>query len=244
MDLQTILLWLYVAGMAAGALLFWAWSRNPQGVPQYEYLIAIFIPVWSGLAYTAMALGQGRTEIAGQTTYYARYLDWTVSTPLLLLALGLTAMFYVPHNERQTTLLVGIVGADIVMILSGLIADLSERTAVRYTWYIAGVVAFVIVLWGIWGPLRKIAGNHGEPLSKLYNRLALYLTVLWFGYPLTWLLGPSGLGVFNQTVDTTLFVVLPFFSKVVFSVLDLSGLRELEKTTEHREMADAFGSAD
>jgi len=50
MDWQTLLHWLYVAGMAIGAFHFWALSRDPKGVPQYEYLVAIFIPIWSGLA--------------------------------------------------------------------------------------------------------------------------------------------------------------------------------------------------
>lgn len=65
MDWQTILHWVYVAGMAMGALHFWTLSRDPKGVPQHEYLVAIFIPIWSGLAYMAMALDQGKVEAAG-----------------------------------------------------------------------------------------------------------------------------------------------------------------------------------
>ena len=234
METQMLLNWLYVAGMAAGVLLFWGWSRNPKGVPLYEYLIAIFIPVWSGLAYTAMALGQGQIEIAGQTTYFARYIDWVVSTPLLLLALALTAMFYVPRDKRQISLLAGLLGADVVMILCGLVADLSRDPTIRLTWYALGCVAFVVVLWVIWVPLRAIAGAHGAELSQIYTRLAGYLTVLWFAYPTVWLLGPSGFGVIGQVTDTLLFVVLPFFSKVVFSIIDLASLRNLDKTAEHR----------
>lgn len=239
MDIGSLLNWVYVAGMIGGILLFWTWSRNPRGVPQYEYIIAIAIPVWSGLVYTAMAFGQGQIEIAGQITYYARYIDWIVTTPLLVLALGLTAMFYVPKDERQVTLLAGLVGVDAVMIICGLVADLSSTPAIRFTWYLLGCVALAVLLWGVWGPLRSIAANHGERLLAIYNKLALYLTVLWFGYPTVWLLGPSGFGVLNQTTETLLFVVLPFFSKVVFSIIDLSSLRGLEKTTEHRRMATA-----
>ena len=238
MDLS-IYNWLYVAGMALGALLFWAWSRDPKGVPAYEYLIAIFIPVWSGLAYTAMALGQGSVEIAGQTTYYARYIDWVVSTPLILLALGLTAMFYVPRDKRQVTLLAGLVGADVVMILCGLAADLSRNPQVRLTWYSLGCAALLVLFWGVWGPLREVAQAHGPKLSGIYDRLLIYLTVLWLGYPTVWLLGPSGFGVIGQQADTLLFVVLPFFSKVVFSIIDLSALRGLDKRGDHREMAPA-----
>jgi len=37
-------------------------------------------------------LEQGKLEVAGQLTHYARYVDWMVTTPLLLLALSWTAM--------------------------------------------------------------------------------------------------------------------------------------------------------
>lgn len=35
-------LWTYLGLMAAGAMLFFAWSRDPKDVPGYEYAVAIF----------------------------------------------------------------------------------------------------------------------------------------------------------------------------------------------------------
>jgi bacteriorhodopsin len=104
MDWQNIFHWFYIVGMAIGALYFIALSRNPHGVPKYEYLIATFIPIWSGLAYLSMVLPQddleqGKIAIAGQITHYARYVDWIISTPLLLLALSLTAMHYLAKKD-------------------------------------------------------------------------------------------------------------------------------------------------
>lgn len=223
MDLQALLHWLYVAGMAIGALHFISLSNNPRGVPKHEYLVAIFIPVWSGLAYTAMALDQGKIEVAAQITHYARYLDWVVTTPLLLLALAWTAMYTIPKDK---TLIASLMGTDVIMIVSGLIADLSVGWH-RYLWYSIGVVAFLIIMKGIWGSLRAKTRSQGPQLSSLYDKLAAYFTVLWIGYPVVWLIGPSGLGLVNQTIDTVLFCVLPFFSKVGFSFLDLHGLRKL-----------------
>ncbi len=55
--------------------------------------------------------------------------------------------------------------------------------------------------------------------------------MLWICYPTVWILGPSGFGVFNQTVDTFLFCLIPFFSKVGFSFLDLHGLRNLSSSS-------------
>lgn len=227
METQPLLHWLYVAAMVSGALLFWAWSRNPKGVPQYEYSIAMMIPIWSGLAYMAMALGQGKTEVAGQITHYARYIDWVVSTPLLLLSLAFTAMFYVPKDERNITLLFGLVAADVVMIVCGLFADLSESSTARLLWYTCGVGAFLCVLYLVWGPLRRVAAATEPEIGPIYGKMAGFLTILWICYPVIWALGPSGLAVFNQTTETVLFVVVPILSKVGFSIMDLSYLRDL-----------------
>ena len=53
--------------MFLGASLFFAWSRDPRGVPREEYLVASLIPVWSGLVHLAMAYGLDQTEVGGQT---------------------------------------------------------------------------------------------------------------------------------------------------------------------------------
>jgi len=224
MDFQAFLHWLYVAGMVLGALHFWSLSRDPKGVPPYEYWVAIFIPIWSGLAYMAMAIDQGKVEASGQIAHYARYVDWMVTTPLLLLALSWTAMQFI---RKDWTLIAFLMSTQVVVITTGLIADLSERDWVRYLWYICGVVAFLVVLWGIWVPLRAKSKSQGEELSDLHDKLTVYFTVLWIGYPIAWIIGPSGFGLVNQNVDTLLFCVLPFFSKVGFSFLDLHGLRNL-----------------
>ena len=224
MSLDTTLHFVYVACMAAGALLFIAWMRNPRGVPVWEYLVATFIPVWSGLAYLAMALDLGTVEVAGQTTYWARYADWVVTTPLLLVALWMTATTRTDKRPHVPTLLT-IVGADVVMILSGLIGDLSEGPA-RFVYFGIGVAALLVIFWTVWGPLRQVA-NHDPEVADIYGKVAGYLSLFWVGYPLTWVLGPSGLGVVGQTTDTVLFVLLPVFSKVGFSILDLGLLRRL-----------------
>ncbi|WOD39560.1 bacteriorhodopsin [Nodosilinea sp. E11] len=225
MTFQVLLHWIYVVGMIAGASYFLILSRNPQGVPRYEYAIATFIPIWSGLAYMAMAVDQGKLEIAGQLAHYARYIDWVVTTPLLLLALGLTAM----HRMAKDWVMIGsLMGTQVVVVVTGLVADLSTTPEIRYLWYFCGVGAFLVVMWGIWGPMRAKTREQGPELSNFYDSLLTYFTVLWIGYPVVWIIGPSGLGLINQDMDTLLFCVLPFFSKVGFSFFDLHGLRNLK----------------
>ena len=124
----------------------------------------------------------------------------------------------------------------------GLIADLSVVPWVRYFWYINGVIAFLVGLGGIWGHLRAKTRSQGVELSSFYDRIKTYFTVLWICYPTVWILRPSGFEVFNQTVDTFLFCLIPFFSKVGFSFLDLHGLGNLSSSSPTR-VDSAVGNA-
>ena len=215
---------IYVAIMFSGAVIIARMSRNPEGVPKIDYFISFLIPVWSGIAYTSMAIGQGMIEIGKQTAFYARYLDWIITTPLLLLSLCLTGMYYL---SKDKVIIAGIMTADVIMILCGLFGDLSEGMN-RYIWFFIGFIAFLIILWLIWGPVRNIASKQDQNLYQLYVFMASYLTILWIGYPTAWIIGPSGLNIVSQKIDTYLFVILPIFSKVGFSLLDLRGLRRLK----------------
>ena len=239
MSEQALLLF-YVACMAGGMALFALWARDPKGVHREEYLVAICIPAWSGLAYLMMASGLGQAEVAGQTTYWGRYLDWIVSTPLLLVALFLTATHRL--RDRPYTLLAAVVAADVAMIASGAIGDFAVGTA-RYVFFAIGVVALGIVFWLTWGPMRALAYRQGDDLGRVYTIVLAYLSACWVGYPLIWILGPSGVGAIPQPAETLLFVLLPIASKVGFSILDLSLLRRLSPTRAHNPSLAEPGEA-
>lgn len=235
MDWQSLWHWLYIGGMSIGAIYFAMLGRDPRGLPRLEYFVATFIPIWSGLMYLLMVvptsgdgLEMGKVIVAGQTTHFARYADWIITTPLLILSLSWTAMHH--QKSKDWTLIFSLMATQVIVIVTGLIADLSTVPWVRYLWYTIGCVAFLIVLWGIWGPLKEKTRGDAE-LSRFYNGLITFFTVTWICYPLIWIAGPSGLRLFDQNVNTFLFCLVPFFSKVVFSFLDLNGLRSLG----HRE---------
>ncbi len=240
MTTEQTYLYIYVACMAAGALLFSIWARDPKGVHREEYLVAILIPVWSGLAYLAMASGLGTVEIAGQTTYWARYVDWVVTTPLLLVALFLTATHRL--RDRPYTLLAALVAADVVMIACGAVGDLSTG-GTRMLFFLIGCAALVVVFLLAWFPLRRLAATQGADLERVYTIVLAYLSVCWIGYPTIWYFGPSGIGAISQPVETILFVALPVFSKVGFSILDLFLLRRLSPTRSHNPALEEPGMA-
>ncbi|MER7458157.1 bacteriorhodopsin [Micromonospora sp. NPDC126480] len=217
--------WGYVAAMAAGVLLFLRLWADPRGVPTVEYLVALAVPLWSGLWYTLLSLGGGRADGGDHTVYWARYADWAVSASLLLTALALTATHALPH--RHPRLLTALVGANLAMILSGLLGDFAAEPWPRYLFFSLGALALLAIFAVIYGPLRAIARRQPTALYRAYREAALLLGVLWVGYPVFWLLGPSGVGLLGATTDTALFVLLSIASKVGWGALDLARLREL-----------------
>lgn len=220
---SSLLHWGYALVMGLSAVAFYVLSRNPKGVPQYKYLIHLFVVVWSGLAYAGLAMGQGIVEAHGREVYLPRYLDWVVTTPLLLLSLNLTGKYTI---ELEGSVTGGLLGSQVIMILTGMLAELSEGFA-RWFWYGSGCVALVGVLGLFWGKLYEKARSQGPEIERVYRSSALYLTVQWLLYPLVWAVGTPALGLLDKLTTSVLLIILPLISKAGFGFFNLLKLRGL-----------------
>ncbi|XTZ15939.1 bacteriorhodopsin [Micromonospora echinospora] len=218
-------LWVYVAAMAAGVVLFVRWRADPCGVPLSEYRVAIAVPLWSGCWYLVMALGGGRIQVADHELYWARYVDWAVTSPLLLVALMLTATHALPGRPWRLT--GALVGTNLLVFLCGLLAEITPDATARYTLFTIGALALLGLYGLIWGPLRAQAHCQPKEVAAVYHEAALLLSVLWVGYPVFWLMGPAGVGWIGSGTTSLLFVALSVVTKVGWSILDLGRLRAL-----------------
>ena len=205
----------------------------------HHVVSSAFICVIAALAYFAMANGQGIhtfIDAAGteRTVYWARYVDWALTTPLLLIGLATVGMPRVRalHAREQNGLVGGLVGADLMMIATGLFASLSVQTHMRWSWFAIGCVAFIVVLYLIAGPLRMDAVSRGSEHSKLYTRLLTTLIVLWLVYPLVWIAGTEGQGTINLGQEVAIFAVVDVLAKVGFGVLLVTGSANLRDKDE------------
>merc|ERR1711990_76029 len=110
-------LWIAFVCMAAPCLFFWYKAQSkPSGKRKFEYL-SFTINAIASLAYLTMAVGYGATEVNGQQFFFARYIDWSLTTPLMLLDLILLA-----HGEStEFETVAHILAIDFFMIVGGLI---------------------------------------------------------------------------------------------------------------------------
>ena len=223
---QELLLWLGTAGMALGAVIIAAVGFSLPNQERHHVTASFFVCAIAACAYFAMATGTGTWMVNGEPVFYARYVDWLVTTPLLLLGLltvGLAPLTGGGEAARARNGLIGwVLGADVLMIATGLVASLRQQSDDRWVWYAISCVFFLLVLWALFGPVRQ---HLDARMTPLYTRLLGILTVLWFIYPILWVLGTEGTGTLELTGEIAVFAVIDVLAKVGFGIVLVLGVK-------------------
>jgi bacteriorhodopsin len=88
-------------------------------------------------------------------------------------------------------------------------------------------VFFLLVLWALFGPVKQ---QLEARMTPLYMRLLGILTVLWFIYPILWVLGTEGTSTIDLTGEILVFAVIDVLAKVGFGIILVLGVKNNAKT--------------
>src|SRR6056297_3971834 len=145
-------LWVNIALAGLSILLFVYMGRNVEDPrAQLIFVATLMVPLVSISSYLGLASGltisflemPAGHALAGEAvlTMWGRYLTWALSTPMILLALGLLA-------GTNLTKLFTIITMDIAMCVTGLAAALTTSSyGLRWAWYLVSCAFFVVVLY-------------------------------------------------------------------------------------------------
>jgi bacteriorhodopsin len=183
-----------------------------------------YFTMGSNLGWTAIEVEFSRSDaqVAGnmRQIFYVRYIDWFITTPLIVSQLLLVAGLPTP------TILYTLVMTEIVVI-NGLVGSLVHSS---YKWgqfcaiwsskrhkmltddlgfFTFGAVAFLFVAFALLWDGRAYARVLGADILRSYNILALWIVIIWTVYPIVWGVSEGG-------------NIIPLDSEVVsYGVLDL-----------------------
>jgi bacteriorhodopsin len=217
--------------MTIGTLYFIGRGRGVRDPEMQQFYIAtIFITAIAGAMYLLMATGFGLTQVVvGNQTldiYWARYADWVFTTPLLLFDLALLA-----GANRNT--IATLVGLDVFMIVTGVIAAFETVAAYRIMWWGISTGALIALLYILVGTLSRQASQKSGEVSRLFGQLRNLVIVLWLLYPVVWILGTEGtIGILPLYWETAAFMVLDLTAKVGFGFVLLRSRSVLEAATK------------
>lgn len=167
-----------------------------------------------------MALGLGAEHLGGGglRVQLPRYVDWLITTPLLLLDVILLAKPLLDKGWGWDAMTV--VGFDMVMIVAGVISALVGGSD-RWVWFWVSTAAFAVVgSYVVLLFLRARAITEPRVTAKL-RVVTAYLSVFWLIYPFVFALYYGG--VITAGTEALVYMLLDLGAKVGFGFLLLLG---------------------
>ena len=210
-------LWAVFSVMLTSTLILAVFTIRRKPQDRTLCLFNICILTTATIAYFCMASDLGFTPIevdlngpGARQIWYVRYIDWIITTPLLLSELLLMAGFSV-------NIILASIFADVVMVICGLVGALVSSDY-KWAFYVFGCVAmtgvFYNIIYGI-----KLSKNIGGPKNhRNYIILTAWLLFIWCLYPIAWGLS-EGSNTISVTGEMVFYGILDLCAKPVFAAL-------------------------
>ncbi|KAJ9503460.1 hypothetical protein H2202_000599 [Exophiala xenobiotica] len=252
-DMGKRTLWVVVVLMAISSLAFYGMAFRVPVQKRLFHILTAFITTFAFLSYFAMATGDGTSFNTYTETehhkrvpnthqdykreiYWARYVDWAVTTPLLLLDLSLLA------GLSGANILVAIV-ADVIMILTGMFAAFGSKDSQTWGWYVWGCIAYLVVVYQLAMNGRTAVATKDSKTKTFYASIAGFTLILWTIYPIVWGLSEGG-HVIDVNQEIVAYAVLDILAKPVFGFWLLFTHDSMSSTSPSLEgfWSQGFGS--
>jgi bacteriorhodopsin len=212
-------LWSVFSLMSLAAIIIALLSMRRHPRERTLYLFNISVLTTASIAYFCMASDLGYAPIqvlqrgpGYRQFWYVRYIDWVITTPLLLTELLLIAGL--PIN-----IILSSIFADLVMIICGLIGGLVP-SVYKWAFYVFGCVAMFWVFWNILSGIKSSEKTGGTKNRQIYIILTIWLLFFWTIYPIAWGLC-EGSNVISVTGEMIFYGILDIFTKPFFAALML-----------------------
>ncbi len=203
-------------GMLSGTLAMgYALWRAPGENAREDWLL-IGVGVIAAVAYALLSTEILTVQAAdGHTVYLIRYIDWLVTTPMhvayLALLVGVTGRYLWEVSIVQA--------ATIVLGLAGAMVE----GPLKWILFGAGGLAFVRVLYVLYGPVTEAARRKSEDLAGTHRTLLNFIAVLWLIYPVIWILAQSGLNFLDLETQALVITYIDVVAKIGFGLIALNG---------------------
>ena len=149
-----------------------------------------------------------------------RYVDWLLTVPLLLVET--VAVLALPIKESKP-LLIKLVGAAILMIVTGYPGEISNDSTIRIVWGTISTIPFIYILYVLWIELSKSLVRQPPTVQTLISNMRLLLLFSWGVYPIAYILPILGISGPAATVGVQIgYTIADVLAKPIFGLLVFS----------------------
>jgi sensory rhodopsin len=202
-------------GMVFGTIPpLWGLQNDPRR--RSHYLALAGVTGVAAVAYALMAFDIGTVTASGRVVSIPRYVDWLITTPLILLFLAMLG-----RTGRGS--LLRLVVVDVALLLLGGVAVVVTGP-IRWLAFAAGVVFFGILVYDLYVRIPQRSTFSNERTRILFVTLRNLTIALWTLYPVVWVLAPSGFGLLTRDMAMLVVAYLDLISKAAFVALAVDGM--------------------
>lgn len=216
--------WVGFVGMAAATLYFLV-ERNSLD-PEYRSVatVAALVTFVAAIHYYFMKDAVGDSGLLSEITGFPteiRYIDWLVTTPLLLVKFPLLLSL---KGKMKTGLLTKLIVADVIMIVAGYLGKSSINLNGGFTqlglWgYLVGCFAWLYIIYLLFTNVTKAAESSPAPIRKALLNMRLFILVGWAIYPIGYAVTLFASSVEVQLVRELIYNVADLVNKVGFGLI-------------------------
>eukprot|EP00935_MAST-01C_sp_MAST-1C-sp1_P000516 g516.t1 len=194
---------------AACYSIYCAYAYGKKG-SRMVYFLAAMTCFIATLAYMCLAYPLGVYNMPTREFYYVRYIDWVLTTPIMLYELAVIAG---ASNDEICWL----TGVDIVMIVAGCIGGFIDSDE-KYAFWGFGMIAFVPIMYYLLvGFQTRVKATGSAELQHLYSVTSRITALFWACYPLVWW-AAEGEGLMSADTEAVVYTILDVVSKAVWAV--------------------------
>ncbi|ESP88083.1 bacteriorhodopsin [Candidatus Halobonum tyrrellensis] len=174
-----------------------------------EFRRLLVVPAFAALAYLSMTIGLGAVVGGGTEAQAARYLDWFVTTAVMVWYVG-----HVVGVDRKW--LATAAGLDALFISGGWVAT-TTTGAVKWAAFGVSCLAFAATMVVLFRVYPANAGETTPERRRLFLRLRNQSSVVWLVYPVVWLASPAGFDAVSTLGTAMLVTFLDVAAKVPYT---------------------------
>ncbi|KAI0997743.1 hypothetical protein K3495_g10447 [Podosphaera aphanis] len=207
-----IVLWIVFLIMLFSTIIFAYLATRVPLQKRLLYVLTSFINFFGTILYFSMAADDAYSfvEHSGhkfRQVFWAQYISWNFTTPLLVLELTLLA------GMDGASIITAIV-CDYLMVDLGVFAVLSRTATQKWGYYIFSCLTFFVMVYLLAFPGRRAAAAKSRKTAKLFVAIGIFALVVWTGYPVAWILSDALLWSVDYEVVT--YAILDVLSMPVF----------------------------
>ncbi|KAI5458278.1 hypothetical protein BGZ63DRAFT_407563 [Mariannaea sp. PMI_226] len=233
-------LWVVFALMVATSGIFALLSYRIPVSRRIFHTLTTLTTIISAIAYFAMASGDASSfsctthwdhhkhvpdtshDVCRQV-YWARYIEWTLTSSIILFELFLIAGTSGAHT------LMGI-SANIIMFLSGWFSAFGRlHTAQKWGWYAISVISYIFVVWHVALNGGLAARQRENTVHKLFGAGSGFALILWAVYLVVWGVATNARRT-NVNTEIVIYAVLDVITKAGFGLYLLVVSRKTRET--------------